>query len=564
MLVKTIPLPADAGTRSTDWPSAVEPTPAQLAALEAQLVPVTNALDHKLSKHPTRTTPGVLAGLSTGELIDLAVDGSKEAFGPLFQRFAPDMVRAAFRRTRDYALAEDIVSEIWVQVLTMIGRWERRSPNIEDDFRRLLFGRTRQAVAAHYASFWRETAVADFTGDETPAGAVVGGGETPVNPQTAQLRAKLLAGIDGLCDRQRDVVNLLLDGFSMAEIADHLHLSLLQVQGAKQTAEAQLRAKLADPLDEATVEQLRDAIALLPDPHRQIMYMRVIEGLGMRRIAEVTGLDYTKVLQVATMARLNVRRTLASPVAHGVGDLDAARAKREQKLAKLREAAQQLAPAQRQVTLMRLDGKLLREIADETGKTIAGVDGVWRAAQNSLTRLGALADGSTVPTGPATAGLREANPLGDLDAARTKRQQEIDTVRQNVQVLPPVQREVAMLRLDGLTFTEIGKTLGKSKAAVVSAWRAGQASLARPADRPARAEVSARPNTQLAAFLQAENIADKQLARLIGAGPAQVVRWISGQQKPRPVTAKRITDTLARRTGRPLSLQELGFDAQAA
>ena len=466
MQVNTIPLPVDVESRGADWPCVGEPTAVELAAIEAELA----------SALSVQVGPYELADMSIGELVELAAAGSMEAFGPLFERFAPEMVRVTERRTRDHALAEDIVSEVWAQVLGMIGRWERRSASVEDDFRQLVFGLARQGVAAHFATFWREQAVADFDGHNTMVGARASLDETPADPRLVELRDKMQAGIATLCPRQRDVIKLLLDGSTQAEIATHLGLTPLQVQSAKRTAEVQLRAKLADPLDDATVAQLRDAIALLPDPHRQVTYMRMIEGLGLREIAEQTGIDYEAVRQITNRARINMRSTLVSPVANGVGDLAAARAKRERQVAQLRKDAQSLPPAQREVALLRLDGMKFREIAAALGKTHTGVDGVWRAAQNSFTRIGALADGSTIPTARV-----QGNPLADLDAARARRQSEIALAREAAQQLPPAQREVALLRLDGLKFSEIATALGKTKAAIQSAWRAGQTSLARQA-----------------------------------------------------------------------------------
>lgn len=417
-----------------------------------------------------------LARLSVPELVALARSGERAAFGPLFEQFSDRLLaNTVYRCKGDRALAEDIVSETWAGALASIERWQPRTGDLETDFRSWLFGNAKARVAAHYANHWREVAVDVADNDDVFGGPADGDdlGDAGVQP----LRDRMLAAVDTLCPRQRDVLRMLLDGADTQETAECLGLTVPQVQGAKQTAEAQLRAQLADPLDTATVAQLRDAIALLPDPHRRIAYLRMVEGLGLRQIAEEVGIAYDRVLQIATRARISIRRTLAEPTVNGVGDLAAARAKRDRDLAVLRQAAQELPAGQREVALRRLDGMRFKEIAAELGKTHAGVDGAWRAAQNSLARRGALTDASTIPT-PA-AGDSQGNPLADLDAARTRRDRAKDAARAAAQSLPPAQREVALLRLEGLLLSEIGARLGKSKAAIQSAWRAGQASLAK-------------------------------------------------------------------------------------
>lgn len=524
MQVKGIPLPPDAESRGMDWPAVGEPTPAELAAIEAQLEPGSDVIDWERwvdglaaevderaeafagfgVRVPAQLSPRELAELPTAQLVELAAAGSMAAFEPLFSRFYRQMVRSAYNRTRDYAgrardigLAEDIVSEVWAQVLGKIaeGDWERRSDDPVHDFRSLLFGLVRRCVGAHFVNHWRERPV-DYTEsangwllDDTTAD------DTAADPKHDALVEKMHAGITELCDRQRDIVKLTLDGLSLAEIAATMGLSVPQVNCAKRQAEANLRSRLANPLGEATEAQLRDAIALLPDPQRQIVYMRVIEGLGHRPIAEALGLDYDRVRAIDKLAQINVRRTLVTPAAHGLGDLEAARAKRDKRLADLREAAEQLSPALRTVALLRLDGKSFAEIAAILGRTPEGVGTTWQRVQEALTRLGVLAEGSTIPV---TAGQREPAPLGDLDAARAKRQAQ------------------------------------PSAPAVV-------------------------PNELLAQFLRTAGLSNKAFARLYGGSHTLVAHWLRGLKTPRPATAHRIADVLSQYTGRPVTLAELGL-----
>jgi DNA-directed RNA polymerase specialized sigma24 family protein len=485
MLVNTIPLPRDAESRGLDWPAAGEPSAADLAAIETEFSAMPDAIDwERLAAlvGPVRTSAvelRELAELPITELIEMAMGGKVEAFGPLFGLFRSRMVRAAFRRTNDHHLSEEIVSDVWERVLGMAGRWERRSDDIENDFCRLLFGLVRAGISAHYANFWRETPMPVMNDRERIFGALTGAelADGQNDPRREAMRADLLVGVQALCDRQRAIVRLMLDGLDYATIADKTGLTVAQVRGGWATAKVQLRARLDDPMKTATVAQISDAVATLPLPHRQVMTLRLLDKRGVREVATMAGLDYDVTRRICTGGLRMIRERLVSPDAYGIGDLAAARRKREAETERLREAARQLPAAQRDVVLLRLDGMRFSEIAAKLGKSRAAVDGSWRNAQDSLARLGELADASVIPSAPVDDAPIAA--VVDLDTIRDRRRAEVEAARQQAQQLPAAQREVALLRLDGLKFSEIGARLGKSKAAIQSAWRAGQASLAR-------------------------------------------------------------------------------------
>jgi len=68
-----------------------------------------------------------LSELSTSELVALAQAGDREAFDPLYRRFADRLLGYVITRTRgDRALAEDITSEVWVRVIAYAESWQDR------------------------------------------------------------------------------------------------------------------------------------------------------------------------------------------------------------------------------------------------------------------------------------------------------------------------------------------------------------------------------------------------------------------------------------------------------
>ncbi len=70
----------------------------------------------------------------------------RDAFGALFDRYYPRVVRYCLRRLPDRAGAEDVTSEVFLRVASHIGEFAGRT---ESDFRRWLFRIATNAVNAH-------------------------------------------------------------------------------------------------------------------------------------------------------------------------------------------------------------------------------------------------------------------------------------------------------------------------------------------------------------------------------------------------------------------------------
>ena len=70
----------------------------------------------------------------------------RAAFGELFDRYYPRVVRYCLRRLADRTAAEDVTSEVFLRVASHLGKFEGRT---ESDFRRWLFRIATNAINAH-------------------------------------------------------------------------------------------------------------------------------------------------------------------------------------------------------------------------------------------------------------------------------------------------------------------------------------------------------------------------------------------------------------------------------
>jgi RNA polymerase sigma factor (sigma-70 family) len=121
-----------------------------------------------------------------------------DRFAQLFDQHAPELLRYCFRRTADAALAEDLVSVVFLEA------WRRRADLREDaDPRPWLYGIATNVVRGQWRSRRRHHAALsrirghDATGDSA----------ADVYEREQEMRA-LLASIAGLPRREQDVLAL--------------------------------------------------------------------------------------------------------------------------------------------------------------------------------------------------------------------------------------------------------------------------------------------------------------------------------------------------------------------
>lgn len=167
------------------------------------------------------------------------------AFGTLFDRYYPAVARYCLRRIADRATAEDVTSEVFLQVASHLGAFAGRT---ESEFRRWVFTIATNAIAAHgrqtrrRAELWQAAAQRGQLDRRA--------GDYPLSVEHDPLDwPAVRAAIDELDEREQTIVELrFFAGCSHEEIAGVVDSTVGAVRTALARALARLRAKL-NPLD---------------------------------------------------------------------------------------------------------------------------------------------------------------------------------------------------------------------------------------------------------------------------------------------------------------------------
>jgi len=189
--------------------------------------------------------------------------------------------------------------------------------------------------------------------------------------------------------------------------------------------------------------QLYEAIDTLPADQQTVVRMR-LDNLDLCHIAHATGWAYTRVMDQWKQAQATLRAWLLDD-GQVFADPHAVRA-----------AAMSLPPVQRRVALMRLAGVPTPEVVQATGLPRHSVYAAWHKAQNNLRRI---LTGAVTPKRPV--------------------RPDTDRLRQVAVGLPRMQRQVALMRLDGARERDIVNTTGISRRSASAAWRRACSAFAR-------------------------------------------------------------------------------------
>lgn len=332
--------------------------------------------------------------LSTPTLVALAQAGHREAFDPLYQRYASRVL--SFARSRcgaDRALADDVAAEAWVAAMIRINTWQVRGRD-DDDLVRWLFGLVRRVVAetmearcrqvpGGHIEYWDWLDIPEPPSDDEWVGC----------PDKPQLAGRLNVEIDRLSPRCRAVVRMRLDGADYTEIARTVGLTGEQVRGAWRRAQVELRRRLVGRIDVDTLsdtdrDRLCELAAELPPAARQVALLR-LAGTPIPQVAKSLAITGTQAHNIWRHAEDLLRQLLDDPglARRPAGGRQAAWLPER---ARLRQAAELLSPARRRVALLRLEGLTHPEIAARLGCPEGTVNAAWSAALNQFQHAGLI------------------------------------------------------------------------------------------------------------------------------------------------------------------------------
>ena len=160
------------------------------------------------------------------------------AFAPLYERHAPDIYRFCYVRLGLRDAADDLTARVFIRAIERLHQYK---PKPGATFRSWLFAIARNMLADD----WRRRKdirllpdQIDLTRDDYPGPEAV----TIHRSEMDRLRAALA----GLPERQQDVVELRMVGFTGPEIADALGISIAAVKSAQSRAYASLRKSLSE------------------------------------------------------------------------------------------------------------------------------------------------------------------------------------------------------------------------------------------------------------------------------------------------------------------------------
>jgi RNA polymerase sigma factor (sigma-70 family) len=341
-------------------------------------------------------TGAEMADLPTAELVALAQAGRREAFGPLYRRYGRRVLTYAVRVCDgEWAMAEDVASEVWARAMECIGRWQPRGHG-DDELVRWLFGMVRvqrgQALRSLRMQLPAERR-ADWTNEDLFAVHEDGADDWAECPNKQELTARLHAAIEQLSPRCRAVVRLRLAGADCAEIRQATGLSGRQVTNAWKLAQADLRRRLAGRIDvnamsEAERRELRKLAQELPPMTREVALLR-LTGMPMAEVAAMTEMSKPQAHGLWRHAQDLLRKLMDDPARarrSQVGRMAAWQKERD----RLAASIDLLTAAHREVARLRLAGLTHSEIAERLGRSEGSIGSAWRRALDQFTRLGLL------------------------------------------------------------------------------------------------------------------------------------------------------------------------------
>jgi RNA polymerase sigma-70 factor (ECF subfamily) len=174
---------------------------------------------------------------SEAEVIE-AARRDASAFGPLYEQYSVPIYRYCFRQTRDADAAADLTAQVFVQALEKIDQYR---PHQGATFRSWLFAIARNGVRDR----WRRHRPGPNVDRALHLLIEPGPGPEETAVHRSEM-AQLLDVLETLPERQRDIVEMRLEGLSMREIASVLRTTENAVKTAQTRAFRQLRSRLGE------------------------------------------------------------------------------------------------------------------------------------------------------------------------------------------------------------------------------------------------------------------------------------------------------------------------------
>ena len=174
----------------------------------------------------------------TGDLVRAAQAGDRDAFGELFERFQPTVMAIAMRRLRDFADAQELCQDVFVQAMLKIE--QLRTPEAFGGWLRQITVRmaiNRAVRRAPAVSVEPEVLAATVTGVGSPLEDVL----------EVERQDQVREGLDRLGEMDRDtLVAFYVHGHSLIEMADDFDAPLGTIKRRLHVA----RKRLAKEVDE--------------------------------------------------------------------------------------------------------------------------------------------------------------------------------------------------------------------------------------------------------------------------------------------------------------------------
>ncbi len=166
-------------------------------------------------------------------LVDRAKEGDADAFGQLYDRFQPEIVRYLVIRTRNPDVAEDLAQQVFLKAWRAVPRYQHRGA----PFRAWLYRMAHNQMVDYFRT---NRATTDLEGVDLPEDS-----EAEERVLTAETNEVLRAALERLSEDHREVlVQRFLMEKSAREIGEAMGRKEVTVRGLQMRALQALRREL--------------------------------------------------------------------------------------------------------------------------------------------------------------------------------------------------------------------------------------------------------------------------------------------------------------------------------